>query len=74
MSRTIAVDPVVDAFMTTLCQHGHLHCAEPARDGSWLVRRTPGGPRIALDDEAEAMDFIADVLLDIRLSADRDAA
>ncbi|MEY9949606.1 hypothetical protein [Kitasatospora sp. GAS1066B] len=56
-----------DALMGLLLAQGLLHSAEGASDGSWLVRRAARGPKFVLETPQEAMEYVMDVLLDVRL-------
>ncbi|MEU3597170.1 hypothetical protein ABZ714_00305 [Streptomyces sp. NPDC006798] len=68
--RTIPVTPAeADAWITTLLTRGHLHHAERGPDGSWTVRRTADSRPWTLHHPALALDYAAEILLELRRTA-----
>ncbi|MCG3039008.1 hypothetical protein ACLIYM_09690 [Streptomyces fenghuangensis] len=64
--RTTATPAEVEAWITVLRGRGHLHAAETTPEGTWTLQRTPDCPPVTLHHPVLAMDYIADVLLDLR--------
>ncbi|MFI0808182.1 hypothetical protein [Streptomyces echinatus] len=58
-----------DAWITVLSRYGHLHLAEPGPDGAWTVQRTPMSTPRTLHHPVLPLDFVADVLRDVRRDA-----
>ncbi|MGW7517789.1 hypothetical protein ACWGJ2_19590 [Streptomyces sp. NPDC054796] len=69
MRTTPPTTDEIDAWLTVLRAHGHLHDAEPGPEGSWTVRRTPTGTPHTLHHPILALDYIADVLREARADA-----
>ncbi|MFB4193367.1 hypothetical protein [Streptomyces carpaticus] len=68
--RTTPITPAeTDAWITVLYDRGHLHRAERGPEDAWTVQRTPASRSRTLPDPASAMDYIAEVLRDIRRQA-----
>ncbi|MEU9041491.1 MULTISPECIES: hypothetical protein [unclassified Kitasatospora] len=63
-----------DALMQLLLEQRLVRSAKAANDGSWLVRRTVGGPKVVLESPVEAMDYGLGVLLDAKLELEATAA
>ncbi|RKN12411.1 hypothetical protein [Streptomyces radicis] len=68
MRRTPTTPAEVDAWLTVLRRRGHLHRAERGPDGSWTVRRHRDSPPWTLHRPTLAMDWIEDIVWDIRPS------
>ncbi|GAA2273356.1 hypothetical protein GCM10010368_48430 [Streptomyces roseiscleroticus] len=66
MRTTTANRVEADAWITVLNRYGHLHHAEPGPDGAWTVQRTPTSTPRTLHHPVLALDFVAEVLRDIR--------
>ncbi|MGG7569234.1 hypothetical protein [Streptomyces sirii] len=66
MRTTSATHAEVDAWITVLRDHGHLHRAEPGPDGSWTVQRTPASTPRTLHHPVLALDYVAEILSDVR--------
>ncbi|MFF5718991.1 hypothetical protein [Streptomyces buecherae] len=56
----------VDAWLTVLHRRGHLHHAQAGPDTTWTVQRTPHGPRWTLHHPVLALDWIAELLRELR--------
>jgi hypothetical protein len=56
----------VDTWLTVLHRNGHLHRSEPGPDGTWTVQRHRHTPPWTLHHPVLAMDWIEEVLRDIR--------
>ncbi|WP_019546681.1 hypothetical protein [Streptomyces sulphureus] len=69
MRTTPPANDEIDAWLAVLRAHGHLHRAEPGPDGAWTVWRTPSSSPHTLHHPVLALDYIADVLRDIRIQA-----
>ncbi|MFM9371876.1 hypothetical protein [Streptomyces sp. Da 82-17] len=69
MRTTPPTHAEADAWITVLTKYGHLHTAERALDGAWTVTRTPTSTPHTLHDPTLVLDFVADVLHDVRNSA-----
>lgn len=61
-----ATSAEADAWITVLLARGHLHRADQGPDGTWTVQRTPHHQPRTLHHPAFAIDYVAEVLLDIR--------
>ncbi|HCA84140.1 MAG TPA: hypothetical protein DEQ61_00690 [Streptomyces sp.] len=66
MRTTPATAAEADAWITVLHTRGHLHRAERGPDGTWTVQRTRRSRPRTLHHPVFAMDFVAEVLLDVR--------
>ncbi|MFF3689967.1 hypothetical protein [Streptomyces sp. NPDC002187] len=69
MRTTPATRAEADAWITVLSQYGHLHHAETGPDGAWTVQRTPASTQRTLHHPVLALDFVAEVLRDVRRNA-----
>ncbi|MBU6529669.1 hypothetical protein [Streptomyces mayonensis] len=69
MRTTPATRAEANAWIAVLTKYGHLHSAEPGPDGAWAVQRTPTSRPFTLHHPVLAMDFVADVLRDVRRTA-----
>ncbi|MER5183275.1 hypothetical protein ABT009_33840 [Streptomyces sp. NPDC002896] len=58
MRTTPATAAEVDAWLTVLHHHGHLHHAQAHPDGTWTVQRHPGQIPWTLHAPVLAMDWI----------------
>ncbi|MFD9591690.1 hypothetical protein ACFWA9_02895 [Kitasatospora sp. NPDC059973] len=56
-------------LMGLLREQGHLHSADGASDGSWIVRRTRSGPQFVLESPLEAIEYAVELLVDHQLEA-----
>ncbi|MFG3253283.1 hypothetical protein [Streptomyces sp. NPDC048172] len=59
----------IDVWLAVLRGHGHLHRAEPGPDRSWTVQRTQSSTPRTLHHPVLALDYIAEILRDVRLEA-----
>ncbi|MCN9240708.1 hypothetical protein NGF19_07840 [Streptomyces sp. RY43-2] len=66
MRTTSATRAEADAWITVLSRYGHLHHAEPGPDGAWTVQRTVTSTPRTLHHPVLALDFVAEVLRDVR--------
>ncbi|MCZ7460604.1 hypothetical protein [Streptomyces sp. WMMC940] len=66
MRTTTATRAEADAWITVLGRYGHLHHAEPGPGGAWTVQRTPTSTPRTLHHPVLALDFVAEVLRDVR--------
>ncbi|MFG3112870.1 hypothetical protein ACGF4C_00560 [Streptomyces sp. NPDC048197] len=66
MRTTPATHAEADAWITVLRDHGHLHRAEPGPDGSWTVQQTPECTPRTLHHPVLALDYVAEILRDVR--------
>jgi hypothetical protein len=65
--RTTPTTPAeADAWITVLHRYGHLHRAEPGPDGTWTVQRTADSQPRTLHHPVLALDFVAEILQDVR--------
>ncbi|MFF2013199.1 hypothetical protein ACFVWY_29590 [Streptomyces sp. NPDC058195] len=65
--RTNPATPAeVDSWLTVLHQHGHLHRVHPGPDNIWTVQRTPHGRPWTLHHPVLAMDWIEELVREIR--------
>lgn len=65
--RTTPTTPAeVDTWLAVLVQKGHLHRAEHGPDRTWIVQRGRHSRPWTLHHPVLAMDFIEDVLRDVR--------
>ncbi|MGW2657384.1 hypothetical protein ACWC1D_27455 [Streptomyces sp. NPDC001478] len=65
--RTHPVAPAeVDAWLTVLHQHGHLHRVQTGPDSTWTVQRCPNTGPWTLHHPVLAMDWIEELVRDIR--------
>jgi hypothetical protein len=65
--RTNPATPVeVDSWLAVLLREGHIHRAEPGPDRTWTVQRRRHSRPLTLHHPVLAMDFIEDVLRDVR--------
>ncbi|MDJ1136263.1 hypothetical protein [Streptomyces iconiensis] len=69
MRTTPPTTEEIDVWLAVLRVHGHLHHAEPGSEGTWTVRRTPASTPHTLHHPVLALDYIADVLRDVRVEA-----
>ncbi|MFF2503529.1 hypothetical protein ACFVTY_09155 [Streptomyces sp. NPDC058067] len=69
MRTTTATRPEADAWIAVLTKYGHLHHAEPGPDGVWTVQRTRTSTPHTLHHPVLVLDFVADVLRDVRRNA-----
>ncbi|WP_245833958.1 hypothetical protein [Streptomyces aidingensis] len=63
---TPATAAEVDAWITVLHDRGHLHRAVPGPAGTWTVQRTADSRPRTLHHPVLAMDFVAELLLELR--------
>ncbi|MFF3242328.1 hypothetical protein ACFYWY_01020 [Streptomyces sp. NPDC002870] len=68
MRTTPATYAEADAWITVLRDHGHLHRAETGPDGTWAVWRTATSTPRTLHHPVFALDYVAEILLDVRRS------
>ncbi|MDX2695425.1 hypothetical protein [Streptomyces ipomoeae] len=66
MLTTPATAAEADAWLTVLHRRGHLHRVEAWSDGIWIVHRTPDSQPWTLHHPVLAMDYVADILRDVR--------
>ncbi|GGU68653.1 hypothetical protein GCM10010211_37520 [Streptomyces albospinus] len=66
MRTTAATHAEADAWITVLRDHGHLHRAEPGPDGNWTVQRNPASTPRTLHHPVLALDYVAEILRDVR--------
>ncbi|MEC4018306.1 hypothetical protein [Streptomyces sp. H27-D2] len=66
MRTTPAAHAEADAWITVLHDHGHLHRAETQPDGTWTVQRTPTSTPRTLHHPVLALDYVTEILLDVR--------
>ncbi|MGW2087561.1 hypothetical protein [Streptomyces sp. NPDC001880] len=66
MRTTSATRAEADAWITVLSRYAHLHRAEPGPDGVWTVQRTPTSTPRTLHHPVLALDFVAEILHDVR--------
>ncbi|WP_435244400.1 hypothetical protein [Streptomyces sioyaensis] len=66
MRTTSATHAEADAWITVLRDHGHLHRAEPGPDGTWTVQRTPASTPRTLHHPVLTLDYVAEILRDVR--------
>ncbi|MFZ3572268.1 hypothetical protein ACOKM5_35660 [Streptomyces sp. BH097] len=69
MRTTPATHAEANAWITVLTKYGHLHHADPGPDGAWTVQRTPTSRPHTLHHPVLVIDFVADVLHDVRRTA-----
>ncbi|MFE7318229.1 hypothetical protein ACFU7T_34800 [Streptomyces sp. NPDC057555] len=69
MRTTPATHAEADAWITVLRDHGHLHRAEPGPEGAWTVQRTSTSQPQTLHHPVLALDFVAEILRDVRQHA-----
>ncbi|MGK4581708.1 hypothetical protein [Kitasatospora sp. HPMI-4] len=74
MTSTKSKTSTPEALMQLLLDQRLVRSAKAASDGSWLVRRTVGGPKVVLESPVEAMDYGLGVLLDAKLELEATAA
>lgn len=55
-----------EAWIAVLMRYGHLHHAAPGPNGAWTVRRTPTGTPHTLHHPVLVLDYVAEVLRDVR--------
>ncbi|MFB6603584.1 hypothetical protein ACFCXR_21925 [Streptomyces noursei] len=60
MPTTPATRAEVDAWITVLRDHGHLHSAEPGPEGAWTVQRTAISQPRTFHYSALALDYVAE--------------
>ncbi|MFG3255263.1 hypothetical protein [Streptomyces sp. NPDC048172] len=70
MRTTPPTSDEIDVWIAVLRDHGHLHCAESGPDRSWTVQRTPSSTPHTLHHPVLALDYIAEILRDVRLGAE----
>lgn len=66
MRTTPATPAEADAWITVLRKYGHLHRAESGPDCTWTVQRTHASTPRTLHHPVLALDFVAEVLHDVR--------
>lgn len=66
MRTTSATWAEADTWLTVLVRHGHLHSAESGPDGTRAVRNTPLGVPWTLHHPVLALDYVAEILHDVR--------
>lgn len=66
MRTTPVTHAEADAWITVLRDRGHLHRSEIGPDGTWTVQRTPASRPRTLHHPVLALDFVAEILSDIR--------
>ncbi|MDX3097120.1 hypothetical protein PV417_21650 [Streptomyces sp. ME19-03-3] len=66
MRTTSATRAEADAWITVLSRYGHLHHAEPGPEGTWTVQRTPTSAPRTLHHPVLTLDFVVEVLRDVR--------
>ncbi|MFD1660179.1 hypothetical protein ACFSL4_18735 [Streptomyces caeni] len=66
MRTTPATAAEVDAWLTVLHRRGHLHRAEAGPGGIWIVHRRPDSRPWTLHHPILAMDYVAEILRDVR--------
>ncbi|MFI5525239.1 hypothetical protein [Streptomyces platensis] len=66
MRTTPPTHAEADAWITVLRDYGHLHRAEPGPDGSWAVQRTRASTPRTLHHPVLALDYVAEILRDVR--------
>ncbi|MGY4954810.1 hypothetical protein [Streptomyces nigrescens] len=66
MRTTPATHAEADAWITVLRDYEHLHRADSGPDGSWTVQRTPASTPRTLHNPVLALDYVAEVLRDVR--------
>ncbi|MFD4509829.1 hypothetical protein [Streptomyces sp. NPDC058457] len=65
--RTAPSTPAeAEAWITVLLRYGHLHRAEPGPDDTRTVQRTPADTPRTLHHPVLALDFVAEVLHEVR--------
>ncbi|WP_330457420.1 hypothetical protein OIB37_11220 [Streptomyces sp. NBC_00820] len=65
--RTRPATPTeVDSWLTVLYQRGHVHRAQSGPDNTWTVQRTPHSRPWTLHHPVLAMDWIEEVVREIR--------
>ncbi|MFJ2911536.1 hypothetical protein ACIO8F_19430 [Streptomyces sp. NPDC087228] len=65
--RTHPATPAeVDSWLTVLHQRGHLHRAQSGPDNTWTVQRTPHSRPWTLHHPVLAMDWIEELVREIR--------
>ncbi|WP_406133219.1 hypothetical protein [Streptomyces zaomyceticus] len=69
MHTPSATQAEADAWITVLSRYGHLHHAEPGPDEAWTVQRTATSTPRTLHHPVLALDFVAEVLRDVRRDA-----
>lgn len=67
MRTTPPTTDEIDAWISVLLAHGHLHRAEPGPEGAWTVWRTPSSAPRTLHHPVLALDYIAEVLHQVRV-------
>ncbi|MGP3775440.1 hypothetical protein ACTWJ8_31930 [Streptomyces sp. SDT5-1] len=66
MRTTPATNSEADAWIAVLLKYGHLHHAQPGPEGAWTVRRTSTSTPRTLHHPVLVLDYVADVLCDVR--------
>ncbi|SOE15068.1 hypothetical protein SAMN06272775_5998 [Streptomyces sp. 2323.1] len=66
MRTTPATHAEADTWITVLRDYGHLHRAEPGPDCSWTVQRTRASTPRTLHHPVLALDYVAEVLREVR--------
>ncbi|WP_328337051.1 hypothetical protein [Streptomyces violaceus] len=66
MRTTPATHAEAEAWITVLRRYGHLHRAESGPDGAWTVQRTANSQPRTLHHPVLALDFVAEILRDVR--------
>lgn len=73
MRTTPPTTDEINVWITVLRAHGHLHRAEPGPEGTWTVRRTPRSTPHTLHHPVLALDYVAEILREVRLEAGENA-
>jgi hypothetical protein len=66
MRTTPATHAEADAWITVLRDHGYLHRSETGSDGTWAVWRTATSTPRTLHHPVLALDYVAEILRDVR--------
>ncbi|MFF4520482.1 hypothetical protein [Streptomyces bluensis] len=66
MRTTPATAAEADVWLTVLHRRGHLYRVEAGPGEVWIVHRTPDSRPWTLHHPILAMDYIADILRDVR--------
>ena len=56
----------VESWLTVLREHGRVHRVETQPDGTWTVRRRPDSTPRTLHHPVLALDYVAEILREIR--------
>ncbi|GAB3113377.1 hypothetical protein GCM10027160_17180 [Streptomyces calidiresistens] len=66
MRTTPAAREEADVWLTVMVRHGHLHHVESGADGTWSVQRTPDSVPWTLHHPVFVLDYVAEILRDVR--------